>query len=86
MKTAVKHKTGAEGGDRTHSLAMTKDFMDDIVAWSESRCPIANFAAEAMSMDVRTNLTMHLEFLAFASTGWTIWSRYAALQSDKQVI
>jgi hypothetical protein len=33
---AVKHKCGAEGGDRKHSLAMSKEHMDKMFRWSES--------------------------------------------------
>jgi len=79
IKTAVMHKTGAEGGDRTHSLAMSKEYMDQILAWSESECPKEYYsdpeALKNMSIDDRKKLTTHLQYRAFASTAWTIWSR-----------
>ncbi|KAG1791700.1 uncharacterized protein HD556DRAFT_1309765 [Suillus plorans] len=40
MMASVKHKASAEGGDRTHSMAMTKDFMDRMLQWHEAACPL----------------------------------------------
>ena len=57
---------------------MSKEYMDQIMAWSESECPKEAYSEEAlqtMSMDDQTKLTTHLEYRAFASTAWTIWSR-----------
>jgi hypothetical protein len=78
--TAVKHKSGAEGGDRTHSLAMSKEYMDRMFKWSEGK--VATETVEQTvknpslaSIDERALMTKHLEFRAFASTAWTVWSR-----------
>jgi hypothetical protein len=66
IKTAVMHKTGAEGGDRTHSLAMSKEYMDQILAWSESECLKEYYsdpeALKNMSIDDRKKLTTHLQY------------------------
>jgi hypothetical protein len=75
IMTAIKHKCGAEGGDRTHSLAMSKDHMDKIFAWSDTQCPKGQYASPAMDLETRALMTKHLEFKAFSSTAWTIWSR-----------
>ena len=79
---AVKHKSGAEGGDRKHSLAMTKEYMERVLKWSESQCPtkmIEHLAKEGqnreLSVEERSLITKHLEYRAFSSTGWTVWSR-----------
>ena len=83
MLVAIKHKSGAEGGDRTHSLAMSKEYMDRMFKWSEGK--VSTMMAEqmigdkgqasSMSIAERSLVTKHLEFKAFASTAWTVWSR-----------
>jgi hypothetical protein len=37
--TAVTHKTRVDGCDWTHSLTISMEYMDQILAWSESVCP-----------------------------------------------
>ncbi|KIK32078.1 hypothetical protein CY34DRAFT_760908 [Suillus luteus UH-Slu-Lm8-n1] len=69
--SSIKHKASAEGGDRTHSMAMTKDYMDRTLHWHQASCPLEI----ALYLDVRTQLTRHLEQVAFASNGWTLWTR-----------
>jgi hypothetical protein len=80
--TAIKHKSGAEGGDRTHSLAMTKEYMERMFKWSESKVSaeaiqhVLNYTGQTnMTAEEQTLMTKHLEFRAFAATAWTIWSR-----------
>jgi len=72
---SIKHKNGAEGGERNHSLAMSKTFMDKLFEWSTRTCPIEK--VDSLPQDLATlKLTSeHLRFRAFASTGWTVWSR-----------
>lgn len=41
---SLKHKAHSEEGDRTHSLPMTKDFMDRMLAWSTRSCPLLEVA------------------------------------------
>ena len=72
VMTAVKHKSGAEGGDCTHSIAMSKEHMEKIFMWSDSQC---DTSMAATTMEERLLKTKHLEFKAFSSTAWTIWSR-----------
>jgi hypothetical protein len=76
--TAIKHKCGAEGGDRTHSLAMSKEHMDKMFAWSEAQCSNESCKRPPRDLETRAFMTKHLEFKAFASTAWTIWSRYTS--------
>lgn len=73
---AVKHKCGAEGGDRKHSLAMSKQHMDRIFEWSERVCPSEVFEEEVKDRDSQVLQFKHLLFRAFASTSWTVWTRY----------
>ena len=80
MLIAVKHKSGAEGGDRNHSLAMSKEYMERMLQWSESKVSTESAhrfmkGSELASSNERTLMTKHLEFRAFASTAWTVWSR-----------
>jgi hypothetical protein len=76
---AVKHKCGAEGGDRTHSLAMSKEYMERIFEWSEGKVSTAAVEtmkdpsqASNMSLTEQSAVTKHLEFRAFTSTAWTV--------------
>lgn len=75
VREAVKHKCGAEGGDRKHSLAMSKDYMERLFAWSEKICPQESYQTEAKTLEEQALRTKHLQFRAFSSTAWTIWSR-----------
>jgi hypothetical protein len=75
VMTALKHKSGAEGGDRTHSLAMSKEHMDKMLAWSEMECTDDRYEVKEPDLRKRVEVMKHLEFRAFASTAWTIWSR-----------
>ncbi|KAG1845309.1 hypothetical protein DFJ58DRAFT_730899 [Suillus subalutaceus] len=86
--SSIKHKASAEGGDRTHSMAMTKDYMDRTLWWHQASCPLeiaVHMIQKAMTgarpsdmhldLAVRTQLTCHLEQVVFASNGWTLWTR-----------
>ncbi|KAG1767407.1 hypothetical protein EDD22DRAFT_819284 [Suillus occidentalis] len=86
--SSIKHKASAEGGDRTHSMAMTKDYMDRTLRWHQASCPLeialcmiqkvmtgAQPSDMQLDLDMRTQLTRHLEQVAFASNGWTLWTR-----------
>jgi len=90
--TAVKHTIGAEGADRVHSSAMKREHMDKILMWTRSTCPEIGSALNFLSIvltkgrvlpsacgindSAKRQITKHLQFLAFTSTAWTIWSRY----------
>ena len=41
--------------------------------------------SELVSLEVRTQVTRHLEQLAFASTAWTLWTRLVELQYHYQM-
>ncbi|KAG1870629.1 hypothetical protein DFJ58DRAFT_652909 [Suillus subalutaceus] len=86
--SSIKHKASAEGGDHTHSMAMTKDYMDRTLRWHQASCPpeiALHMIQKAMTgarpsdmhldLAVRTQLTRHLEQVVFASNGWTLWTR-----------
>ncbi|KAG1848191.1 hypothetical protein C8R48DRAFT_569353, partial [Suillus tomentosus] len=86
--SSIKHKASAEGGDRTHSMAMTKDYMDRAFRWHQAACPLdialqmiekvmngARPSDICLDLEMRTKLTRHLEQVTFASNGWTLWTR-----------
>ncbi|KAG1723135.1 uncharacterized protein EDB91DRAFT_1087922 [Suillus paluster] len=86
--SSIKHKASAEGGDRTHSMAMTKDYMDRAFRWHQAVCPLeialqmiqkvmsgARPSDMHLDLEMRTKLTRHLEQVTFASNGWTLWTR-----------
>lgn len=72
--TAVKHKTNAEGGDRTHSIAMSARYMDLIFQWSKAEC---NTSLPAANMEDRQKKTVHLMYRAFSMLAWRTWARYS---------
>lgn len=72
---SIKHKTGAEGSERKHSRAMSKEYMDMIYAWSKRVCPDTKWEKLPEDLATLTLVTEHLRFNAFSSTGFTVWSR-----------
>jgi hypothetical protein len=38
--SSIKHKASAEGGDQIHSMAMTKDYMNQTLQWYQATCPL----------------------------------------------
>ncbi|KAG1836898.1 hypothetical protein F4604DRAFT_1602155 [Suillus subluteus] len=88
MLSSIKHKASAEGGDRTHSMAMMKDYMDRVLRWHQAACPLEialHMIEKTMSgaqpsdlhldFETRKQLTQHLEQIALAASGWTLWTR-----------
>ncbi|KAF7980054.1 hypothetical protein HWV62_39826 [Athelia sp. TMB] len=74
---SIKHKDGAAGGEHHHSAAMSKQCMDKLYEWSIRACPFEKVDAVPEDLATRNLITAHLRFRAFASTGWTVWSRNA---------
>jgi hypothetical protein len=70
---------------------MSKDFMDNMMAWSMKACPRLDAALHALckildgtpasdaglQMDLadRTFIMRHLEQIAFDATAWILWAR-----------
>ncbi|KAG2339458.1 hypothetical protein BDR05DRAFT_951218 [Suillus weaverae] len=88
VMASVKHKASTEGGDRTHSMAMTKDFMDRMLRWHKAICPLEIVLQAVqlvmsgtlpsqvqLTLEMRTQLTRHLEQVTFDAGAWTLWSR-----------
>ncbi|KAF9220457.1 hypothetical protein BS17DRAFT_810670 [Gyrodon lividus] len=89
LTTSLKHKASSEGGDRKHSLPMSKDYMDRILNWSQKACPElegalgwlrCSLSGELLSplnmcVKQRTVVTRHLGQIAFGTTAWTLWAR-----------
>jgi hypothetical protein len=86
--SSIKHKASAEGGDRTHSMAMTKDYMDRTLRWHYAACPLeitleiirgvmsgAQPSDVHLDLETRTLLTRHLEQITFEANAWTLWTR-----------
>ncbi|KIM36467.1 hypothetical protein M413DRAFT_13964 [Hebeloma cylindrosporum] len=73
LTKALKNKSGAHGGDRTHSAAMSKEHMEKVFAWSQRICPSGS--GPALNLEQRKLKTKHLGFRGFSATAWTVWSR-----------
>jgi hypothetical protein len=86
--SSVKHKASAEGGDWTHLMVMTKDYMDQVFQWHQAVCPLyialqmiqkvmngARPSDICLDLEMGTKLTSHLKQVTFASTRWTLWTR-----------
>ncbi|KAG2128935.1 uncharacterized protein EDB93DRAFT_1095770 [Suillus bovinus] len=86
--SSVKHKASAEGGDRTHLMAMTKDYMERTLRWHYAVCPldialgtIQKVMSSAHPLDVnldletRKVLTRHVKQIAFEAGAWMLWTR-----------
>ncbi|KAI6035401.1 hypothetical protein F5J12DRAFT_924235 [Pisolithus orientalis] len=87
---SIRHKVSSEGAERKHSGAMKKEYMDKILAWSESFCPLdtplqyirlvtigykALPSGESLNGKVKLTVTQHLEHLAFSAVAFTLWMR-----------
>lgn len=75
---SIQHKTSADDTQRHHSLAMSLPFMRMLYAWSMSVCPVTKVTELPKDLASLTLVTEHLRFRAFASSGFTVWTRYAA--------
>ena len=90
VMAVIKNKVNTEGAVRTHSVAMSKEYMEKMHTWSRSVCHLdlpIEFIRLAMAgsvvpppgkdlyLDEHTAITRHLEQIAFCSTAWTIWTR-----------
>ncbi|KAF8519784.1 hypothetical protein BU17DRAFT_47457 [Hysterangium stoloniferum] len=77
-------------GERQHSAAMSKEYMDRIMAWSDQECPKKMLASLTPCLSdfakIRLKVTKHLFMRAFASSGWTLWTRQAKLYSSMHTI
>jgi hypothetical protein len=83
MMEVLKNNEGAEGGSRNHASAMTIEDMQKVMAWSHKQCPdelisliYSQVQTEATLDQDEVNLAQkHLALRAFATTGFTIWTR-----------
>ncbi|KLO04825.1 hypothetical protein SCHPADRAFT_840175, partial [Schizopora paradoxa] len=75
LRTALKHKVKSDGRVRNHATAMTYPYMESIMAWSEKECPNEMSCRKPLLMEERTKVTKHLRLRAFASTGFTLFTR-----------
>lgn len=70
MYEACKNKDGE--GEFHHSRAISLDDMKKLLAFSRQECPIDLPVTDLASLALKGS---HLWFNAFASTGFTIWTR-----------
>ncbi|KAI6138555.1 hypothetical protein BKA82DRAFT_3989880 [Pisolithus tinctorius] len=68
---SIRHKVSSEGAEWKHSGAMKKEYMDKILAWSESLCPLD----APLQYILKLTITRHLEHLAFSAIAFTLWTR-----------
>nr|GAT46595.1 predicted protein [Mycena chlorophos] len=66
-----------DGNVRTHSVAMSKENMHQMFEYMDSLVPPSKYLDPKIvhGTSMRRLITSILLFKAFASTGWTIWSR-----------
>lgn len=74
MKT-IKHKEGQGGDERHHSLAMSKQYMDQIFEWSKQVCPELRVEELPKDLDSLKHIAEHLRYRAFSGTGFVLWTR-----------
>ncbi|KAI6019428.1 hypothetical protein BKA83DRAFT_4495450 [Pisolithus microcarpus] len=87
---SIRHKVSSDGAERTHSGAMKKEYMDRILAWSASQCPLdiplqylrltmmgcrVPPPGEFLSKSMKLTITRHLQHLACGATAFTLWTR-----------
>jgi hypothetical protein len=85
---SVQHKTNSRGADRTHSIAMSKGFMDRILSWIHLRCQRETYiglvrmllegdkmATNNLTLEMRTLITQMVMYQAFSTTAWNLWTR-----------
>ncbi|KAI5982051.1 hypothetical protein EDD15DRAFT_2181820 [Pisolithus albus] len=68
---SIRHKVSSDGAERTHSGAMKKEYMDRILTWSASQCPLDVPFHKSMKLTI----TRHLQHLACGATAFTLWTR-----------
>ena len=87
MMVAIRHKCAADGNERTHSGAMSKEYMDRILTWSEASCllnvplsyirdAMAGLPVPSLGKEAKWLLTQRIEMLAFSALAFMIWTRY----------
>lgn len=85
---SVRHKTNSEGADRTHSIAMSKGFMDRILMWVHKCWPSETYvvlvrrllegdttATDNLTLELCTSITCAVMYQAFSTTAWNLWTR-----------
>ncbi|KZT23167.1 hypothetical protein NEOLEDRAFT_1070129, partial [Neolentinus lepideus HHB14362 ss-1] len=77
VMASIKHKDGIDGGDRKHSLAMTKGCVEQLYAWSTAMSPPEKVARLPEDGTRVYSQAVHLRFRARASLGFVIWTRRA---------
>ncbi|KIJ48394.1 hypothetical protein M422DRAFT_247732 [Sphaerobolus stellatus SS14] len=79
---AVQSRDAATG-ERKHSAPMRKEYMDQIMAWSEKECPEyfiqAFHSGKELGVEARVKVTKHLCMRAFSTSAFTLWARNSEL-------
>ncbi|KAL4081312.1 hypothetical protein V8B97DRAFT_2027566 [Scleroderma yunnanense] len=79
----------SDGAEQTHSGAMKKKYMDQILTWSESLCllnvpfqyiqlvmaGLESLPPEALNKVTKSVITQHIEQLTFSAAAFTLWTR-----------
>ncbi|HEV7738407.1 MAG TPA: hypothetical protein VGO47_13670 [Chlamydiales bacterium] len=76
----------SELGQRSHSAAMSREYMKKIMKWSEKECPgslITNtlLKPSQASQTELSKVLKHSFMRAFLTTGWTLWTRCVELSN-----
>ncbi|KAL4075628.1 hypothetical protein J3A83DRAFT_4186497 [Scleroderma citrinum] len=87
---SIWHKISSDGIQQTHSGAMKKEYMDCILTWSHSLCPLdipfkfvglamagleSPLPRETLSNKMRLLIIQHTEQLVFNAVTFTLWTR-----------
>ncbi|KAF9503461.1 hypothetical protein BS47DRAFT_1402388 [Hydnum rufescens UP504] len=79
---SIVHAATMRGDSRTHSKAITVGDLTRIYNWSSNQCDAtALLKKPVLSADEISGLTLHLFWLAFSSTAFTIWTRNMELSN-----
>ena len=88
---SIRHKINAGGNQRKHSGAMKKEYMECMLTWSGSVCPLDGafnylcFAITGLGSppakgildnSTRLSITWHVEHLTFSAVAFMLWTRY----------
>ena len=76
LMKSLKHRFGAEGGTRTHSMAMSVVHMEKIAAHIAHICPGESPSILCCTLGDKEQRLRCLEYMAFSTTSWTLWLRY----------
>ena len=80
LRRSVVNRDKGQDTARNHAEAITFKDLGKIMAWSASACP--GPCSSDSTLEQLLHSARHLMFRAYASTGFTLWSRYVNILSS----